>query len=225
MGIKHNEQMMYNWRHRSMEDFFYSAEWQRLMEVVGGGEPSKFGVSGEDDTGAEVRLFETNEDFTIDRSYDYDTGEGIIPYNSVLTLIAQSARLEQYENDILISSVQANYDGVLLASDATSGVSVRSNASFAVANNDGTKLGLSINAGGGVYFIGDCAGNMGGARMEIHSNPLDPESTFISINTPDLRVDSISTFADFADDAAAALGGIDVGQFYRTGSFIKMRVA
>lgn len=29
---------------------------------------------------------------------------------------------------------------------------------------------------------------------------------------------------DFADDAAAAAGGVDVGEFYRSGSVVKVRV-
>lgn len=31
--------------------------------------------------------------------------------------------------------------------------------------------------------------------------------------------------AEYADDAAAAVGGIDIGEVYRTGSFVKIRVA
>ncbi len=34
-----------------------------------------------------------------------------------------------------------------------------------------------------------------------------------------------STLGDYADDAAAAAGGIEVGGYYRTGSAIKFRVA
>lgn len=37
MSQKHNEEMMYNWRHRSIEDFFNSAEFQRLLALASGG--------------------------------------------------------------------------------------------------------------------------------------------------------------------------------------------
>jgi hypothetical protein len=34
-----------------------------------------------------------------------------------------------------------------------------------------------------------------------------------------------SNLPDFADDAAAATGGVEVGALYRTGSVIKVRIA
>lgn len=36
---------------------------------------------------------------------------------------------------------------------------------------------------------------------------------------------AIGTLTDYADDAAAATGGLAVGRLYRTGSIIKVRVA
>lgn len=34
-----------------------------------------------------------------------------------------------------------------------------------------------------------------------------------------------STLTEYADDAAAAAGGVEIGYFYRTGSAVKQRVA
>ena len=36
---------------------------------------------------------------------------------------------------------------------------------------------------------------------------------------------SFDVFSEFADDASAAVGGVQVGEFYRTGSVVKQRVA
>ena len=47
----------------------------------------------------------------------------------------------------------------------------------------------------------------------------------------DLRVDDLeaatnwSALADYADDTAAASGGVAIGNLYRTGSVVKVRVA
>lgn len=37
--------------------------------------------------------------------------------------------------------------------------------------------------------------------------------------------DQLSNLSEYADDTAAAAGGVEVGGFYRTGSAIKVRVA
>ena len=37
--------------------------------------------------------------------------------------------------------------------------------------------------------------------------------------------DQLSNLSEYADDTAAAAGGVEVGEFYRTGSAIKVRVA
>lgn len=37
--------------------------------------------------------------------------------------------------------------------------------------------------------------------------------------------DQLSNLSEYADDTAAAAGGVEVGEFYRTGSAIKVRVS
>lgn len=37
--------------------------------------------------------------------------------------------------------------------------------------------------------------------------------------------DQFANLADFADDTAAAAGGVEVGKLYRTGSVVKVRIS
>lgn len=46
-----------------------------------------------------------------------------------------------------------------------------------------------------------------------------------NITAPTSVTQQLSNLSDYADDAAAATGGVAVGEFYRTGSIVKVRVA
>lgn len=47
----------------------------------------------------------------------------------------------------------------------------------------------------------------------------------IKLNTSFAQTKPGEILAEYADDTAAAAGGINVGEFYRTGSAVKQRVA
>jgi hypothetical protein len=61
----------------------------------------------------------------------------------------------------------------------------------------------------------------------VYQNPTitNPTMTGATLTTPAMSRPSISGLSDYADDAAAAAGGIAVGSTYRTGSIIKVRIA
>lgn len=44
-------------------------------------------------------------------------------------------------------------------------------------------------------------------------------------NAVNALIGQFGNLADYADDTAAAAGGIEIGQLYRTGSTIKVRVS
>ena len=47
----------------------------------------------------------------------------------------------------------------------------------------------------------------------------------IRINALSFQIGHGGLLSEYADDAAAETGGIEIGQFYRTGSAVKQRVA
>lgn len=63
-------------------------------------------------------------------------------------------------------------------------------------------------------------------RVPVDSKTLDwPRKIAAAINWLIGRVVDWSALSDYADDAAAAAGGVEVGALYRTGSIIKVRVS
>ncbi len=52
----------------------------------------------------------------------------------------------------------------------------------------------------------------------IRDIAIKVNSIFTQLKTGDL-------LGNYADDAAAAAGGVEIGEFYRTGSIVKQRVA
>lgn len=60
---------------------------------------------------------------------------------------------------------------------------------------------------------------------ESDKRPDWPRLVAQTVNALVRRNVDFSALQDFADDAAAATGGIAVGEPYRTGSVIKMRVS
>ncbi|MXO72870.1 hypothetical protein [Alteraurantiacibacter buctensis] len=62
-------------------------------------------------------------------------------------------------------------------------------------------------------------------RVSVDNRRADwPRDVANAINALILAVDW-TKLEDFADDTAAAAGGVQIGQLYRTGSVVKVRVA
>ncbi len=190
MAIKHNEQMMYNFKHRSMEDFFFSDEWQRLM-AEGDGGASGFGISGEDDTAEEDRIFNMDDHiFKIQT----DAGNGI------------NIRAVDGVNDnniYLVTKKNTN-------ANSFASVNLRSNKNLI--DNDVTSIEL--------YATHD--DNIAYSLFTMNGFGTSIDAPLITLDGDIVKILNI---LPFADDAAAATGGIPVGGLYRTASALKIRVA
>lgn len=57
--------------------------------------------------------------------------------------------------------------------------------------------------------------NVAQAITELQNSIVGPKSITTQLNN----------LTDYADDTAAAAGGVAIGEFYRTGSVVKIRVA
>ena len=97
------------------------------------------------------------------------------------------------------------------------------------ANNTliGYQAGIALTVGGNNLYICAGDGRVGSGATATEANTLRLSSalraTGINTNTPSLFMDWLPGSTSYANDAAAATGGVAVGQLYRNGSVIQFR--
>lgn len=79
--------------------------------------------------------------------------------------------------------------------------------------------------------VGDALDTLDGATLKVANDLSDVDSISAARNNlgvPNRALTEVSganVLGNYADDAAAAVGGVAVGELYRTGSIVKVRVA
>lgn len=92
--------------------------------------------------------------------------------------------------------------------------------------DDGSHVTIKVDAdvpivsGGAVKFFSTAATNL----LLPKSGTLATLAGAETLANKTIQKPKISTYGDFADDTAAATGGVPVGGIYRTGSVLKVRV-
>jgi Pectate lyase superfamily protein len=97
----------------------------------------------------------------------------------------------------------------------------------------GYRCGLNLTTGSGnLYVAAGTNGGFVGSAAESHTFRLGDNTavnlmraTEIDTTTPKFFLDWLPGSATYANDAAAATGGVTVGQLYRNGSAVQVRVA
>ena len=183
MAQKHNEQMMYNWKHRSMEDFFNSDEWQRL--------------NGE------------NVELEDDRVIDIDGFTYTIQSAGGLGILA-----EFYDEG------DAAYNNIYLQAARPSNEDIYAYIT-AVCNKTVLDAGLAYVD---LWAQTDVEDEFSEVYVATNQLYLASQQILLELNTITSTLE-IAGLRAYADDAAAAAGGIPINGVYRTASALKIRVA
>jgi hypothetical protein len=84
------------------------------------------------------------------------------------------------------------------------------------AESNGRLPAIYVNPDGGAYKV-----------VVTSASDTDPPTSpfWTEDNIPAVGQAAFPVLSEYADDAAAALGGVEVGELYRTASAVKQRVA
>ena len=138
--------------------------------------------------------------------------------HTVISIYSDGATLRRYTEGATASGVA----GALLAANNLSDLTL---AATAQTNLGGTTVGKAVftaaNAAAAQTAIG---ATVTGAALITAADAAAGRTAIAAAANTLAGVASVS-LSDYADDAAAAVGGIAVGSLYRTGSIIKVRVA
>lgn len=138
--------------------------------------------------------------------------------NTVVSLYSDGTTLRRYTEGATASGVA----GALLAANNLSDLA---SAATARTNLGGTTVGKAVFTAASEAAAQTAIGaTVTGASVLTAANAAAGRTALAAAANTLAGVASVS-LSDYADDAAAAVGGIAVGSLYRTGSIIKVRVA
>lgn len=138
--------------------------------------------------------------------------------NTVISLYSDGTTLRRYTEGATASGVA----GALLAANNLSDLA---SAATARTNLGGTTVGKAVFTAASEAAAQTAIGATAtGASVLTAANAAAGRTALAAAANTLAGVASVS-LSDYADDAAAAVGGIAVGSLYRTGSIIKVRVA
>jgi hypothetical protein len=180
------------------------------VDIGGGGAGLRFGVAGQDDTGAENRVFTTNSDFEILASDPLSGAE--IHFRTEATDQFADVKLT---SSAFIVQVQETLTGVgqFSLSNLVMGMNANSQL-FNEADNGYPMMRLSWQDK--IFEFGDLGANGLGTKIV-----LDDNTTFMSF-TSSGGFYSLSNIQEWTDNADAILNGLVAGQIYRTGDNLKI---